>query len=285
MSTNPDEPTRLRCCVFQPFDDGGPFDKRFDDTLKPAIEAAGLEAYRVDRDGTAVVIMDTLHDEIERAAVCVADISTNNPNVMYELGYALAKGKNVVILCAKVPAQRFPFDIQHRTVINYLSDSSRDFKRLEEDVTAKVRALLGRQERAAKVAATPVRAAQGLEAHEVAALALIAANIDGSDDFISATNLKRTMSQAGFTDLATRLAVTKLCRLGHVTEHREQGGNFDEDFFAYRLTPTGEDWLLDNQAMLNLTIPKGEATRSGRGARRLIPPGDVLPTADDDIPF
>lgn len=38
-----------RCFVIQPFDKGK-FDKRFDDVLAPAIAAAGLEAYRVDRD-------------------------------------------------------------------------------------------------------------------------------------------------------------------------------------------------------------------------------------------
>jgi len=38
------------CFVIQPFD-SGKFDKRFMDVYKPAIEAAGLEAYRVDRVG------------------------------------------------------------------------------------------------------------------------------------------------------------------------------------------------------------------------------------------
>jgi hypothetical protein len=37
------------CFVVQPFD-RGKFDKRFEDTFRPAIESAGLEAYRVDRD-------------------------------------------------------------------------------------------------------------------------------------------------------------------------------------------------------------------------------------------
>jgi len=38
-----------RCFVIQPFD-GGKFDNRYDDVLKPAIQTTGLEAYRVDRD-------------------------------------------------------------------------------------------------------------------------------------------------------------------------------------------------------------------------------------------
>jgi hypothetical protein len=37
------------CFVIQPFD-RGKFDRRYKDTFKPAIEAAGFEPYRVDED-------------------------------------------------------------------------------------------------------------------------------------------------------------------------------------------------------------------------------------------
>ena len=37
------------CFVIQPFD-GGPYDKRYDEIIGPAIVAAGLTPYRVDRD-------------------------------------------------------------------------------------------------------------------------------------------------------------------------------------------------------------------------------------------
>lgn len=42
------------CFVIQPFD-SGKFDKRFLDINKPAIESAGLEAYRVDNDPSVLV--------------------------------------------------------------------------------------------------------------------------------------------------------------------------------------------------------------------------------------
>src|SRR4051812_15190669 len=100
-----------RCCVFQPFDKG-PFDRRFGDTLAPAITEAGLEPYRVDKDPSSTIPIDTLHDEIRSATVCLADISNQNPNVMYELGFAIASGRDVVLLSV-VGAPKFPFDIQH----------------------------------------------------------------------------------------------------------------------------------------------------------------------------
>jgi nucleoside 2-deoxyribosyltransferase len=98
-----------RCCVFQPFDHGGPFDKRYDDGFDPAIKAADLDPYRVDRDHKAEIPMDSLHDEIRESVACLADISTDNPNVWYELGYALASGKPVVMVCAKGRKYRLMF--------------------------------------------------------------------------------------------------------------------------------------------------------------------------------
>src|ERR1017187_4179022 len=113
-----------RCCVFQPFDKGA-HDKRYEDTLAPAIKAAGLEPYRVDRDDGAVIPIETLHDEIRSATLCLADIGTRNANVMYELGYAIASGKDVVIICSNQLADAFPFDIRHRGIIQYAADSVR----------------------------------------------------------------------------------------------------------------------------------------------------------------
>lgn len=88
------------CFVIQPFD-AGKFDNRFDDVYKPAIEAAGLEEYRVDRDPAVDVPIEAIEQGIRNATVCLADITTDNPNVWYELGFALAAGKPVVMVCSK----------------------------------------------------------------------------------------------------------------------------------------------------------------------------------------
>ena len=88
------------CFVIQPFD-SGKFDKRFDDVYKPAIEAAGLEAYRVDRDPGVDVPIDAIEAGIRSATVCLADITTDNPNVWYELGFAFAAGRPVVMVCSQ----------------------------------------------------------------------------------------------------------------------------------------------------------------------------------------
>jgi hypothetical protein len=68
------------CFVIQPFD-AGKFDKRFEDVYKTAIEAANLEPYRVDNDPSVRVPIDAIEDGIGRAAICLAEITTDNPNV------------------------------------------------------------------------------------------------------------------------------------------------------------------------------------------------------------
>lgn len=88
------------CFVIQPFD-SGKFDKRYDDVYKPAIEAAGLEAYRVDRDPKVEIPIEAIEDGIRNAAICLADITADNPNVWYELGYTFAADRPVVMVCSE----------------------------------------------------------------------------------------------------------------------------------------------------------------------------------------
>ena len=49
------------CFVIQPFD-FGKFDKRYADVYQPAIKAAGLEPYRVDRDPGVDVAIEAIEE-------------------------------------------------------------------------------------------------------------------------------------------------------------------------------------------------------------------------------
>ena len=129
------------CFVIQPFD-GGAFDKRYDDVFVPAIAAADLEAYRVDRDPSAAVPIEEVENGIRIADACLADISEPNPNVWFELGFAFATGKPVVMVCNDGPNQQFPFDVQHRTIIRYKTESDQDFHALREQIAARLRAAI-----------------------------------------------------------------------------------------------------------------------------------------------
>jgi nucleoside 2-deoxyribosyltransferase len=88
-----------RCFVIQPFDDGGPYDKRYWDILAPAIKDADLEPYRVDEDRSVSVPIDDIEKNIEASEICLADITLDNANIWYEVGYAFANDKPVVMVC------------------------------------------------------------------------------------------------------------------------------------------------------------------------------------------
>jgi hypothetical protein len=265
-----------RCCVFQPFDKAA-HDKRYEDTIAPAIVAAGLEPYRVDKDDGAVIPIDTLHDEIRAAAICLADISTRNPNVMYELGYAIASGKEVAIICAAQQAAKFPFDIRHRGIIQYALDSASDFDQLKTSIINRIRSLLKRQAATQQIAsASPVKSTHGLQPNEVTALALVMANVDSPTDTVSTHIIKQNMETAGYTRLATQLALTRLARMNLISpsEDSDYNGN---TFVVYRILELGENWLLDNQDKLELRI---SSNTSGRAER-----SEFLGITDDDVPF
>lgn len=104
------------CFVMQPF--ASPFGDYYEKIYKPAIEKAGLRPMRADADlfGTGK-IMDQVWQGINDAKVLVAELTTRNPNVFYELGLAHAQSKPVVLVSAV--EQDVPFDLQHIRVIYY----------------------------------------------------------------------------------------------------------------------------------------------------------------------
>jgi nucleoside 2-deoxyribosyltransferase len=191
------------CCVFQPFDKG-PHDKRYTDILDPAIRAAGLDPYRVDRDDSAVVLVDALHEEIRSSAACLADISTNNPNVLYELGYAIALNKPVVIICSTAAAERFPFDVRHRAIVEYAPESLSDFNKLQADITRRLKAILIRETEIHNIVTSPPqKGSRGLKPYEITALGLIMANRSSAESGVTFYSIKQDMQRAGFNDLAS----------------------------------------------------------------------------------
>ncbi len=135
-----------KCFVIQLFDRGR-FDKRYEDVFAPAIEAVNLEPYRVDRDPGASIPVETIESAIKASEACLAEISTDNPNVWFELGFAIASQREVVLVCSDERKTPFPFDVQHRNIIKYSTESTSDFKQLTAAITERLRAILTRRDR------------------------------------------------------------------------------------------------------------------------------------------
>ena len=104
------------CFVMQPF--GGHLGTYYEALFKPAIEKAGLKPMRADDDIFATgKIMDQIWRGIHQATVLVAELTSKNPNVFYELGLAHALRKPVVLVSSN--EDDVPFDLRHIRVILY----------------------------------------------------------------------------------------------------------------------------------------------------------------------
>lgn len=159
-----------KCFVMQPFD-GGTFDKRYDDVYAPAIEDAGLEPYRVDRDHSVSIPIDDIESGIKNSELCLAEITTDNPNVWFELGYAIAIPKEVILVCSDERTSKFPFDVQHRNIIKYKTESSQDYTQLRDKIKQRILAILKKQREISKVSKlSPVADTEGPSQHELVAL-------------------------------------------------------------------------------------------------------------------
>ena len=236
------------CFVIQPFD-GGKFDKRFNDTFYPAIKEVGLYPYRVDQDPQVEVPIESIEKGIRDSAICLADITTDNPNVWYELGFAFAAGKSVVIVCSDERKEsRFPFDIQHRTVIKYQSESSSDFEQLRREIKDRIGALLTKGEQLRQLAESDsVAPREGLRQPELVVLAVLA-----GEDGMSEWSLKNAVERAGFTAIGFNLGLRRLRTKGFVESSVRIDENDGYDFSALWLTPVAWDWIEANENLFVL---------------------------------
>lgn len=260
-----------RCFVIQPFDEGGPYDKRYRDVLLPAIQDAGLEAYRVDEDRSSSVLIDDIENNIRSSEICLADITPDNPNIWYEVGFAFADNRPVVMICAKPRPTKPPFDVQHRHIIYYTQDSLSDFKKLQAEVTERLKAQI---ERAATMQSVesllPVKATDsGLTSYEIAAMVSIMENRLAPDAGVTPSQIQSNMRAAGYTDIATTLSLESLQRKALIEYGEEPIGDFGETYYVFRLTSRGLDWILENRERFILS--REEST------------GPIL--KDEDIPF
>jgi len=98
-----------------------PFGPAFTDVyqlgIKRACEQAGAYAQRLDEQLFDESMLERIYNQIAKADVIVADMTGRNPNVFYEVGYAHALGKVVVLLAQK--DEDIPFDLKHYRHIIY----------------------------------------------------------------------------------------------------------------------------------------------------------------------
>jgi tetratricopeptide (TPR) repeat protein len=93
-------------------------DKTYKYIIKPAVAAAGLECVRADEIKHSGIIDVPMYEQLLKADVVVADLSTSNCNACYELGVRHALKPFTTIIIAESQF-KYPFDFSHIAIRSY----------------------------------------------------------------------------------------------------------------------------------------------------------------------
>ena len=93
------------------------FDDLYDNVIAPICEGFGYKSIRADKCYASSLIIQDIIREISNASLVIADITMDNPNVFYELGYAHALEKPTILLADEKKRDLLPFDVRgYRTI-------------------------------------------------------------------------------------------------------------------------------------------------------------------------
>ena len=116
-----------------------PFHPRERGTFSAIVEAFQpfpVKVLRGDEEGAEGDVLRHIVSMIVRARIIVANISSRNPNVMYELGIAHALGKPVIMI-SSTSGEELPFDVKTQRVLFYKTRAHL-IMRLREEVARRL---------------------------------------------------------------------------------------------------------------------------------------------------
>ncbi len=130
----------MKCFVIMPFRQT--FDPVFDAVKVAAcssIPGGDFDCYWLKDIHAAGRITDDIIAGLSEAAFCIADISGNNPNVMWETGFAMALGKPTILIGQDIDS--LPFDLRSHRVLPY---NLTDLEDLQHRLSKAIRDTLAR---------------------------------------------------------------------------------------------------------------------------------------------
>ena len=97
-------------CAFVVMQFTDEYNTLYDEVIKPICQEKGLDCIRADDFFSSTPIITDIVNSIKTSSIIIADITPNNPNVFYEIGYAHAIDKPTILLCDR-KRDKLPFDI------------------------------------------------------------------------------------------------------------------------------------------------------------------------------
>jgi DNA-binding MarR family transcriptional regulator len=229
------------------------FAKRFDEVIKPSIEAEAfdgqkLTAYRVDNSLTGDSIITDIADGIAHSALFLADVSVidegryaeqpiRNGNVMYEVGLALACRLPSEVLLIRDDRKKFLFDVStipHITI---------DFSDCETAIKTLRAALLDRFTETRKLFDARVMIAlKGVTPHELEILECLS-KIGPKEAADFSTNISGRSQLSIPTEKAISALLLKGCIDARARTEDGQGIYYGVTHFGQRVANAAENKL------------------------------------------
>ncbi len=103
------------CFTIMPYGDW--FDVYYNKIYAPAIEEAGLISKRADDLYRPSSIVHDIWQYTKESKIVLADLTSKNPNVLYELGLAHAIAKPVILIVESM--EDIPYDLRALRIIEY----------------------------------------------------------------------------------------------------------------------------------------------------------------------
>jgi len=120
-------------------------DKTFDKLIKPVFDELGINCFRAKEIRHSGIIDKPMYEWIFKADIVIADISTLNPNALYELGVRHALRPNTTIVISENQT-KYPFDLGHTLITKYVhlgtSISIKESNRFKKELKATVQVVL-----------------------------------------------------------------------------------------------------------------------------------------------
>lgn len=130
METIKPETIKPKIFIIMPFKSA--FDSVYYRIIKKVLSVSGLEAIRGDEIVEPGDITEQILNEIRESLFVIADISIENDNVFYELGYAHALNKKTILISKN--ERDLPFDVSVFRTIMYDDSNERGLSNMTNDL-------------------------------------------------------------------------------------------------------------------------------------------------------
>lgn len=145
---------------------------------------------------------------------------------------------------------KFPFDIQHRSVLTYKAGSKSDFENLEQKLVERINAYLGKAKIVEMIDKAPIKDLDGLSSHEIAILIILMSHQLVPDDDMSVYTLSQEMVKIGYTKIAVSVGLRMLASKKMIEMLTSYDQYAQTNYSACKLLNAGDEWVLNNQHLI-----------------------------------